>query len=76
MSTAELFKQALALTDTDRAELAGLLLQSLETVPEPGLAEAWNREIERRAAELDAGSVETVTWKELKDRLQKKINGG
>jgi putative addiction module component (TIGR02574 family) len=74
MSTAELFKQALALTENDRAALAGFLLTSLDPEPDPGLTEAWDREIHSPAAELDAGTAESVTWDELKDRLYQKLN--
>jgi len=75
MSTSEIFKEALALAEKDRAALAGLLITSLEAAPEEGVAEAWNREIARRAAELDAGAAETVTWNELKEKLWKKQHG-
>ena len=50
---AELFRQAAALPGKDRAELAGLLLESLEGEPDEGVEGAWGAEIERRIAELD-----------------------
>jgi putative addiction module component (TIGR02574 family) len=74
-SAAELFKQALDLEEKDRAALAGLLLSSLEAEPDEGVEEAWRAEIARRVEELEAGTAETVTWDEVKAKLQKRIDG-
>jgi len=30
---------------------------------------AWSKEIERRVAEIDAGTVELVSWEEVRDEL-------
>jgi len=65
----ELFKQACRLPEKDRAELAGLLLESLETEPDPAVEQAWAKEIERRVTELDVGTVKTVPWETVKARL-------
>ncbi len=51
------------------AALTGLLIESLEPVSEEGVEEAWLAEIERRMAELDSGSVQTIPWEELRSRL-------
>jgi putative addiction module component (TIGR02574 family) len=75
VSVTELFKQVLDLDEKDRAALAGLLLSSLDPAPDEGREAAWQAEIVRRAAELDAGSVETISWIELKARLETKLNG-
>lgn len=50
--------QALRLSIDERADLAETLLGSIEP-PEP-LDPAWEAEIERRVAELDAGRVELI----------------
>ena len=34
---------------------------------------AWRLEIARRVAELDAGTAETITWDELKEKLRKRL---
>jgi putative addiction module component (TIGR02574 family) len=65
----ELFNRACQLPEKDRAELAGLLLESLETEPDPAVEQARATEIERRAAELDAGTVKAVPWETVKARL-------
>lgn len=71
MSThvSELFKQASLLSDKERATLAGLLIESLESEIDPDVEEAWRIEIERRVAELDAGTVETVPWEVVRAKL-------
>jgi len=68
-SAADLLKQALALGESDRATLAGALIESLETTVDEGADEAWAEEIRRRVEELDAGAVETVAWSEVRERL-------
>jgi putative addiction module component (TIGR02574 family) len=64
-----LFREAADLDEGERATLAGLLLESLDQPPIPGVEAAWAEEIERRVKELDAGEVELVPWEEVKARL-------
>jgi len=49
--------------------LAGLLLESLDQAPSPGVEAAWAEEIERRVRELDSGEVKPVAWEDVKNRL-------
>lgn len=65
----ELFEKASILSEKDRATLAGLLIESLESEVDPDVEDAWRVEIERRVAELDAGTVETVPWEVVKAEL-------
>ena len=65
----QLLKQALSLGESDRASLAGALIESLDSGSDPGAEEAWGAEIERRVKELEAGSVETIPWSEVRQRL-------
>ena len=65
----ELFEKASILSDKERATLAGLLIESLESEVDPDVEEAWRVEIERRLAELDAGTVETVPWEVVRAKL-------
>ncbi|RLE17557.1 MAG: hypothetical protein DRJ61_16075 [Acidobacteria bacterium] len=66
-----LLNHALTLPDSDRAEIAVRLLESLDGPVEQGVEEAWNREIAQRLAQIDAGEVELVSW----DLATKKIFG-
>ena len=70
----EVFRDAAALSEQDRATLAGLLIESLESEPDPGVEAAWAAEIERRVAELDAGTVTTIPWEEVRQRLLDRLN--
>jgi len=68
-SATNLLKQALELDERDRATLAGALIESLDTVVDADAEAAWEKEIGRRVAQLEAGSVATVAWSEAKERL-------
>ena len=65
----ELFEQASVLSEKERATLAGLLIESLESEIDPDVEEAWRIEIERRVAELDAGTAKTVPWEVVRAKL-------
>jgi putative addiction module component (TIGR02574 family) len=53
--------QALELSQSERAELARVLLQSLEAVPvAPDSDEYWAEEAERRYRELKTGASEAI----------------
>ncbi|MGH8695173.1 MAG: addiction module protein [Burkholderiales bacterium] len=55
----------------ERATLMRLLIEALDDTEE-GVEDAWRVEIERRMAELDAGSVETIPWEEVRARLYRR----
>lgn len=71
---AELFKQAVNLPEKERATLAGLLIESLESERDVGVDEAWREEIARRVAELDSGAVTTVPWETVRAKLLRRLN--
>ena len=71
----DLFRRASYLDQNDRATLAGLLLDSLESEVDKDIESAWLGEIERRIQDLDAGDVDLVPWEDIKEKL-KKISGG
>jgi len=70
ISRKKLFKDALQLEQQDRVELAKLLIDSLDSATEQDVEEAWAREIDRRTAELDAGTAETIPWETVRARLR------
>ena len=55
-SVAEIYEEASALDESDRARLAGLLLQSIEIVSDRDVERAWAEEIDERLASIDDGS--------------------
>lgn len=70
----DLWKDASELSEKDRADLAGLLIESLEGEPDAEVEAAWAAEIERRVAELEAGTVETIPWEVVRQRLVDRLN--
>ena len=66
---ADILKEALALPAKDRATLAEALVASLDGHVNPNSEAAWATEIERRVTELDSGTVSTVPWPEVRQRL-------
>jgi putative addiction module component (TIGR02574 family) len=70
-SVQQLFHNALRLSDRDRAELASLLLESLEEEHDEQSETAWSDEIAQRLEELKSGSVTPIPWTEVRRRLMK-----
>jgi putative addiction module component (TIGR02574 family) len=68
-SARDLFEEAMRLDPEERAVLMRLLVETLDAESEEGVEDAWRLEIERRMAELDSGSVQAVSWEELRARL-------
>jgi putative addiction module component (TIGR02574 family) len=62
----ELFDEAMRLDPQERATLMRLLIEALDDETDEGVEDAWRVEIERRVAELDSGSVETIPWEEVR----------
>ena len=73
-STLDLYRKALALNESERAELAGVLIDSLSSVRDSGVEAAWLVEIERRIKELDSGEVEGIPWEKVRERILRRID--
>ncbi|HUF11112.1 MAG TPA: addiction module protein [Rhodothermales bacterium] len=71
----QILREALELDESDRATLAGLLIESLDDEQEEGWAEAWAAEIQRRAGQLDSVEVNTIPWEDVRARLLEKQRG-
>ena len=71
ISREEVFRKALGLDASDRNELVGLLIDSLDPETEQGAEAAWLQEIDRRARELDSGTVQTIPWEIARERLSR-----
>lgn len=67
-----MLEEILRLPVEERAKLAAALLRSLDGEPEPGAAEAWDAEIERRGAEVDAGTAATMTLDEYREHVRRR----
>jgi len=65
----ELIREAVELPESDRATLAGVMLESLDPRPTPEVRAAWSREIERRVREIDDGTVDLLDWQDIRAEL-------
>jgi putative addiction module component (TIGR02574 family) len=70
---AELKKQAAQLSESERAELALSLVQSLDGPPDADVDKAWQLEVERRVAEVERGEIELVPGDEVFARLRRRL---
>ena len=68
----DLFEKAAELSPDERAALAALLLESLESAPDDGAEDAWAGEIDRRMADYRAGRIKTIPWQEVRARLHRR----
>lgn len=76
MSTSTLERlrsEALSLPQEERAELAQHLMASLDAPADPDAAEAWDKEILRRLAEIDAGTAKLIDRAELRRRIEQRL---
>lgn len=71
----DLLEKALALPPEARASLASSLLDSLDSTVDPAVEEAWDQEIARRIAEVDAGKVKPIPWEEARRQVAAILNG-
>ena len=63
--------EALQLAPADRSHLLERLIASLDSDPE--VEAAWEREADRREAELESGSTKTVPGREAIARLRARL---
>src|SRR5260370_37684781 len=66
---AELLKKALSLPVSERADLAGSLIESLDETQDEAVEAAWDEEVARRMADMDSGAVKPVSLEEARRRL-------
>ncbi len=66
---------ALKLGVEERAELAAELLASLDGPADPDAEAAWEAEIARRVAAIEAGTVKLEPWETVKRRIEREILG-
>ena len=63
-------QEILHLPIEDRARLAEKLLSSLDALSEPEIEKLWLVEAQRRAVEIDTGTVQMVSAEEVERRIQ------
>ena len=70
MAAADVLADILQLPADERARLALELIRSLDGEADPDAAAAWETEIERRAAEVQAGTAATMTLDEYRAHVR------
>ncbi len=70
MKLEQIENEALRLSEEERAALAQKLLLSLESLSEREIADDWLMEAQRRARELDDGTVQAVPAEEVRRKAQ------
>jgi putative addiction module component (TIGR02574 family) len=66
--------EAMQLSEIERAELARDLVRSLDAPNDSGAADAWEREIARRLASIDAGTAKLIDREELSRQIKTRLN--
>jgi putative addiction module component (TIGR02574 family) len=74
-ATEQLLQAALALPEEERMELAEALLDSQGPSSEPPFDSAWLSEIQRRSAEIGAGTVQLTPWSVVRERVRRRLEG-
>lgn len=69
----ELYDEASTLDEKQRADLAGLLLESLDSERDPDVEQAWAAEIESRITQIDNGDVDLIPWEDVKREMYERI---
>ncbi|TMQ21701.1 MAG: hypothetical protein E6J90_13695 [Deltaproteobacteria bacterium] len=70
VAATDVLVEILRLPAEERARLALALIRSLDGEPEAGVSESSDAEIERRGAEVDAGTAETITLEEYRAHVR------
>ena len=66
---------ALQLDPAERAAVAAALLASLDGPADADVAAAWDAEIDRRLAAIDAGTMPLHDWPDVRRRIEREILG-
>lgn len=71
----ELLRSALALPESDRAELAASLISSLTPTVDDDVDEAWATEVQRRIESIDSGDVKLIPWDDVMREMHDRRHG-
>jgi len=65
-----LLNEALTMSAAERARIAHCLIQSLEEPVDESVDENWIQLAQKRMAELESGTVKSLAWEEIKNRIR------
>jgi putative addiction module component (TIGR02574 family) len=66
--------EALSLSEQERAELAHSLVTSLDGPVDRDAGREWDAEIQRRLAEIDAGTAQLIDREEFRRRMKERMS--
>jgi putative addiction module component (TIGR02574 family) len=66
----QVLSDAMALDDSERAELAARLLDTLDASVDEDYVPAWEAEITQRVRELDKGTVKGIPWEKARAMIR------
>ena len=69
----DLFREALALPETERADLAAELLASLDGLPDADWEESWSAEIDRRVEAARLAGDSGIDWVDARREILAKL---
>jgi putative addiction module component (TIGR02574 family) len=72
----ELLQSALALPESERAELTASLIRSLDAETDDDVDPAWAAEIQRRSESIDQGEVKLIPWDDVMREMSDTRTGG
>jgi putative addiction module component (TIGR02574 family) len=72
MAAIDKLSELLLLPPGERAKLALELIRSLDGAPDADASTAWDAEIERRGADVDAGTADTMTLDEYRAHVRQR----
>jgi putative addiction module component (TIGR02574 family) len=73
MSRNAVLAQALQLPPAERADVAKLLIASLDDPADEGVEAAWLNEVERRLQDVDRGTAKFESWEVVRARIAARL---
>lgn len=67
--------QIMTRPESERAELAHDLIESLDAPCDNEVSSEWEREIEKRIAQVDAGSTKLLDRKAFRQHMESRLKG-
>lgn len=71
----QILEAALALPESDRADIAARLIRSLDAGKDEDAEAAWAAEIQRRIQSVDNGSAKLITWDDVLTEMRGRRDG-
>ena len=68
-NASQILNGALKLKEKERAEIAAILMQSLDEDIDPAAEAEWDAEIRKRLDEIDSGKIKMLSWQEIEEVL-------